>query len=115
MQEAEFHEVADEFSAAYLGRTNGATLVVWGWTDGANLYPHIEQVEAPAGRLAVLSGCETGRSRPNLGSEEVSLPAAFLAAGYAAVVGSRWAVGRCTLLRPRTGPGSLNSTIATGR
>jgi CHAT domain-containing protein len=50
------------------------------------------EVEAPAARLAVLSGCETGRSRPNLVSEEVSLPAAFIAAGYAAVIGSRWAV-----------------------
>ncbi|MFT3859086.1 MAG: CHAT domain-containing protein [Aquabacterium sp.] len=49
-------------------------------------------VEAPAGRLAVLSGCETGRTLPNLISEEVSLPAAFIAAGYAAVVASRWAV-----------------------
>jgi len=49
-------------------------------------------VETPAGRLAVLSGCETGQTRPNLVSEEVSLPAAFIAAGYAAVVASRWAV-----------------------
>ncbi len=50
------------------------------------------EVEAPAGRLAVLSGCETGRTRPNLVSEEVSLPAALLAAGFAAVIGSRWPV-----------------------
>jgi CHAT domain-containing protein len=49
-------------------------------------------VSAPAGRLVVLSGCETGRTQPNLVSEEVSLPAAFLAAGFAAVVASRWAV-----------------------
>src|SRR5262245_44825373 len=43
-------------------------------------------VDAPAGRLAVLSGCETGQTKPNLVSEEVSLPAAFLAAGFAAAV-----------------------------
>lgn len=49
-------------------------------------------VEAPAGRLAVLSGCETGQTRPNPVSEEVSLPAAFIAAGFSAVIGSRWAV-----------------------
>jgi CHAT domain-containing protein/tetratricopeptide (TPR) repeat protein len=49
-------------------------------------------LDAPAGRVAVLSGCETGRAAPNIVSEEVSLPAAFLAAGFAAVVGSRWAV-----------------------
>ena len=49
-------------------------------------------VEAPGARLAVLSGCQTGQTRPNLVSEEVSLPAAFIAAGYAAVVASRWAV-----------------------
>jgi CHAT domain-containing protein len=49
-------------------------------------------VQAPAGRLAVLSGCETGRTQPNLVGEEVSLPAAFIAAGYAAVLASRWAV-----------------------
>jgi CHAT domain-containing protein len=49
-------------------------------------------VQAPAGRLAVLSGCETGQTRPNFVSEEVSLPAALIAAGYAAVVASRWAV-----------------------
>lgn len=58
------------------------------WTN-ADIF---SDVEAPAGRLAVLSGCETGQTRPNLVSEEVSLPAAFIAAGYAAVVASRWAV-----------------------
>jgi CHAT domain-containing protein/tetratricopeptide (TPR) repeat protein len=47
---------------------------------------------APAGRLAVLSGCETGTLRGNVVSEEISLPAAFLACGFAAVVASRWAV-----------------------
>jgi CHAT domain-containing protein len=47
-------------------------------------------VTAPAGRLAVLSACDTARTKPNLVSEDVSLPAALLAAGYAAVIGSRW-------------------------
>jgi len=49
-------------------------------------------VDSPAGRLAVLSACATGGTTPNLVSEEVSLPAAFVAAGYAAVIGSRWPV-----------------------
>jgi CHAT domain-containing protein len=52
----------------------------------------LAELEAPAGRLAVLSGCETGLRRPNPVSEEISMPAAFLAAGYATVVASRWAV-----------------------
>lgn len=52
----------------------------------------LAELEAPAGRLAVLSGCETGLRRPNPVSEEISLPAAFLAAGYTTVVASRWAV-----------------------
>jgi CHAT domain-containing protein len=52
----------------------------------------LAKVDAPAGRLAVLSGCETGRVRPNIVSEDISLPSAFLAAGFAAVVASRWAV-----------------------
>jgi tetratricopeptide (TPR) repeat protein len=50
------------------------------------------QLDAPAGRVAVLSGCETGLSRPNLVSEEVSLPSALIAAGFAAVVATNWAV-----------------------
>jgi tetratricopeptide (TPR) repeat protein len=50
------------------------------------------EVAAPAGRLAVLSGCETGLLRTNVVSEEISLPAAFLAAGFASVIASRWAV-----------------------
>ena len=58
------------------------------WTNG----DIFGSVDAPSGRLAVLSGCETGQTQPNLLSEEVSLPAAFIAAGYAAVVASRWAV-----------------------
>ena len=52
----------------------------------------LTDTEAPGGRLAVLSGCETARVRDNPVSEEISLPAAFLAAGYAAVIGSRWKV-----------------------
>jgi CHAT domain-containing protein/tetratricopeptide (TPR) repeat protein len=50
------------------------------------------ETEAPAGRLAVLSGCETGSSRGNLVSEEISLPSAFVAGGFASVVASRWPV-----------------------
>ena len=50
------------------------------------------QLDAPAGRVAVLSGCETGLSKPNLVSEEVSLPSALIAAGFAAVVATKWAV-----------------------
>jgi len=65
------------------GRTPGSL-----WTNG----DIFSGVDAPWGRLAVLSGCETGHTLPNLVSEEVSLPAAFIAAGYAAVVASRWAV-----------------------
>ena len=49
-------------------------------------------VAAPAGRLAVLAGCETGALRGNTVSEEISLPAAFVAAGFASVVASRWPV-----------------------
>jgi CHAT domain-containing protein/tetratricopeptide (TPR) repeat protein len=49
-------------------------------------------VAAPAGRLAFLSGCETGTLRGNVVSEEISLPAAFVASGFASVVASRWAV-----------------------
>jgi hypothetical protein len=58
------------------------------WTN-ADIF---SDVEAPASRLVVLSGCETGQTHPNLLSEEVSLPASFIAAGYAAVIASRWAV-----------------------
>lgn len=50
------------------------------------------ELDAPVARLAVLSGCETGLSRPNLVSEEVSLPSALIAAGFAAVVASKWSV-----------------------
>lgn len=50
------------------------------------------EVSAPAGRLAVLSGCETGTLRGNVVSEEISLPAAFVASGFASVVASRWPV-----------------------
>jgi tetratricopeptide (TPR) repeat protein len=50
------------------------------------------EVNAPAGRLVVLSGCETGTLRGNVVSEEISLPAAFVASGFASVVASRWAV-----------------------
>ena len=49
-------------------------------------------VLADSGLLAVLSGCESGQTQPNLVNEEVSLPAAFLAAGFRAVVATRWAV-----------------------
>jgi CHAT domain-containing protein len=50
------------------------------------------QLDAPAGRIAVLSGCETGLTRPNLISEEVSLPSALIAAGFAAVIATKWSV-----------------------
>jgi tetratricopeptide (TPR) repeat protein len=54
---ARLNKVADEFSAAYLGQSNNATWVVWGWTDGANVYPHIERIEAPTGGLSTLPFC----------------------------------------------------------
>jgi CHAT domain-containing protein len=72
-------------SGMQLGQPNGASRF-WIVADV------FTEVVAPAGRLVVLSGCDTGQVRPNIVSEEVSLPAAFLAAGYAAVVASRWAV-----------------------
>ena len=50
------------------------------------------ELDAPAGRVAVLSGCETGRCKPNLISEEVSLPSALIAAGFAAVIATKWSV-----------------------
>jgi len=43
-------------------------------------------------RLAVLSACETGLPGVELPEEVVSLPAGFLQAGVAGVVGSLWAV-----------------------
>ncbi len=49
-------------------------------------------VRAVAGRLAFLSACDTGRVQPNLVSEDISLPSAFLAAGFSAVVATRWAI-----------------------
>ncbi len=89
------------------------------WTNG----DIFSGVDAPAGRLAVLSGCETGHTLPNLVSEEVSLPAAFIAAGYAAVVASRWAVDdlSATLLmadfhaRWNSGGISVASALAASR
>ncbi len=80
-------------------------------------------VDAPAARLAVLSGCETGQTRPNLISEEVSLPAAFIAAGYVAVVASRWAINdlSATVLmndfhrRWTTGTMSVAAALAASR
>jgi hypothetical protein len=89
------------------------------WTNG----DIFGSVDAPSGRLAVLSGCETGHTLPNLVSEEVSLPAAFIAAGYAAVVASRWAVDdlSATLLmadfheRWSAGGRSAAATLAASR
>jgi tetratricopeptide (TPR) repeat protein len=72
-------------SGMYLNRAMDADAL---WTN-AEIF---SDVEAVAGRVAVLSGCETARTRPNLVSEEVSLPAALVAAGYSAVIGSRWPV-----------------------
>lgn len=80
-----FEDVSPYRSGMYLDQGHGTDAL---WT-AAEIFTG---VEAPAGRLAVLAGCETGRTCPNLASEEVSLPAAFLCAGYAAVIGSRWAV-----------------------
>jgi tetratricopeptide (TPR) repeat protein len=51
------NEVADEFSAAYLGQSNDATLVVWGWYDDTHAQPYVEQIEAPPGRLSTLPFC----------------------------------------------------------
>jgi hypothetical protein len=80
-----FNDQSPYRSGLYIGRQPDADTL---WTN-AEVFSGIK---APAGRLAVLSGCETGRTRPNLISEEVSLPAAFLAAGYSAVICSRWPV-----------------------
>jgi tetratricopeptide (TPR) repeat protein len=51
------NETADEFGAAYLGRTNDATLVVWGWYDGARIQAHVEQIETPTGRSSTFAFC----------------------------------------------------------
>ena len=80
-----FDDRSPYHSGMYLGREIHSDAL---WTT-AEVF---SKVEAPAGRLAVLSGCETGRTRPNLVSEEVSLPAALIAGGFAAVLGSRWPV-----------------------
>jgi hypothetical protein len=52
---ARTNEVADEFSAAYMGRTNNTTLVVWGWYDDIHIQAHVEQIEAPPVRLSNLA------------------------------------------------------------
>jgi len=51
------NEIADEFGAAYLGRTNDATLLVWGWYDGAHIQAHVEQIEAPPGPSSTFPFC----------------------------------------------------------
>jgi CHAT domain-containing protein len=81
----DFNDANPYLSGMYLGARRSVDAM---WTNGEIF----DEVESPAGRLAVLSGCETGLTQPNIVSEEISLPAAFLAAGYAAVVGSRWHV-----------------------
>ncbi len=81
----EFDDTSPYRSGIWIGSRDQPDTI---WANG----DIFSDVEAPGARLAVLSGCETGQTRPNLVSEEVSLPAAFIAAGYAAVVASRWAV-----------------------
>jgi tetratricopeptide (TPR) repeat protein len=49
-------------------------------------------VNVAAGALVVLSACETGRSLISRSDEYVGLPAGFILAGAAAVVGSLWQV-----------------------
>jgi tetratricopeptide (TPR) repeat protein len=77
-----FDDASPYRSGVYLARSEGVLTVAEIFSD----------VDAPAGRLAVLSGCATGRVRSNLVSEQISLPAAMIAAGFTAVVSSRWAV-----------------------
>jgi CHAT domain-containing protein len=43
-------------------------------------------------RLATLSACETGVPGTKLPDEVVSLPSAFIRAGFAGAVGSLWTV-----------------------
>ncbi len=81
----EFDDASPYASGLSIGPRGGVGAL---WTN-ADIFG---DVNAPGARLAVLSGCETGQTQPNLVSEEVSLPAAFIAAGYTAVVASRWAV-----------------------
>ncbi len=52
-------------------------------------YLHIRAQERIAARLVVLSACRTGSSPPSI-ERVLSLPAAFLAAGAAAVLGRFW-------------------------
>jgi len=81
-----FEDAGPYRSGMYVHGQSGAASALWTIADV------LTDTEAPGGRLAVLSGCETARVRDNPVSEEISLPAAFLAAGYAAVIGSRWKV-----------------------
>jgi CHAT domain-containing protein len=47
---------------------------------------------SPAARMVVLSACESGLAGPYVIDETISLPAAFLAAGYGGVVSTLWEV-----------------------
>lgn len=52
----------------------------------------LRDVGVGAARLCVLAACETGLVRSPVADEAATLPAAFLAAGYAGVVSTLWAV-----------------------
>ena len=59
--------------------------------DGALTWPELGSVRT-RGRLAVLSGCETGLVDPRIPEEALGLPAAFHLMGYPQVVASFWPV-----------------------
>jgi CHAT domain-containing protein/tetratricopeptide (TPR) repeat protein len=81
----EFDDASPYRSGIYTAESEG--------TDGMWMVAEVfSDVRAVAGRLAVLSACDTGRVQPNVVSEDISLPSAFLAAGFSAVVATRWAI-----------------------
>ena len=81
----EFDEASPYRSGIYAAEADGS--------DGMWMVAEVfGDVKAVAGRLAFLSACDTGRVRPNVVSEDISLPSAFLAAGFSAVVATRWAI-----------------------
>ena len=50
------------------------------------------ELHLPGARLATLSACETGVPGTRLPDEVVSLPSAFIRAGFAGAIGSLWTV-----------------------
>ena len=55
------------------------------------------ELHLPGARLATLSACETGVPGTRLPDEVVSLPSAFIRAGFAGAIGSLWTVRRIAL------------------